>query len=141
MKQFILGAVLSGLLFGGVAYYFYSDGNQKLDVAKAQAANSRRETSPQTNTVNALDSNTLAAKLLTKQLEELDTLKGEKFDGHYIMLLYTVQSNLSTVANEARKRATDQSVKQMAEKTYGEADMRVSELIPLRSKFGLIHDD
>lgn len=141
MKQFILGLVVSGLLFGGVAYYFYSDGNQKLDAAKAQAANTGRGTNPQMNTVNSLDSNTLAAKLLTKQLEELDALKGEKFDGHYIMLLDTALNNISTVANEARKGATDKSVKEMAEKTYDEADTRITELIPLRNKFGLIHDD
>ena len=141
MKQFILGAIVSGLLFGGVAYYFYVDGKRNLDQAKAQVVDTQQKTNPQSGIASDLDSNTQAAKLLTKQLEELDALKGEKFDGHYIMLLYTIQNNLFTVANDARKRVTDKSVKEMAEKTYNEADSRITELIPLRNKFGLIHDD
>lgn len=142
MKQFIAGLIVGSLLLGGAAYFIYTDSKKNLDTINTKlSATQKPQQAKATADTFDYDANTLSAKLLNRQLEELAALQGKDFDRHYIMLLDTANNNLATVASEARKRASDSSVKETAEKTYTEANTNLSELIPLRSKFGLIHDD
>lgn len=141
-KHFFAGLFVGCVLFSGVAYYIYATNKNSYDTLNAETIGLRQQKKVNTTAnINSFDANTLSAKLLNRQLEELSEKKGADFDSHYIMLLASMTNNLATLSDSVRKLSADSTVKAVADKEYADANTKMSELLPLRVKFGLIHDD